>query len=577
VALQAITATFAAALFAHPGRSAERDWDLHLQWYEAIRQSLLRWGQFPWWNPWCCGGFPLAAEPQVGLLAIDTPLVLMFGTSTGLRLAAVAYMMLAVEGTRRLARLWLADPWAVAVVAAVYGWNGAIIHYAVSGHALTMCYAFLPWMLLFAFRIGQDRGAAVLLGIVSAASVLTIVQYPTAYAMIITAIVIAWGFAGQPRGARARYAADVGLAAGIFLALAGWRVVLTGLVVADYPRKLWSPFDLTPWDMLHAALVRGLPPPRIYAGAPFVPEAVCYVGLLPVLAAFASLRRGWRWWHTLMFAAFAMAMGAAHWYQPSSWVGGWPVFSTMYMVGRWRIPAVLGLALAAGSELQAWRAAPGRGRAIAVALAAWVIADLALFAHQSLPTAFNVPPSEIHRPGPPTPVLVNLESWEFEAMTQDFEATSRGYGVIRGYCPLLGYDRIRRPTARLWRGHPDYVGESWSGGIPIAPVRWSPNRIELHVRPGQAVELNQNPGSWWWANGKPLFPGLRCAEPTRRFVAHADDQGWLRLEVRPRGLGLAGWVTVAGLLVAGLCWWLGRRAPEVVVEAAPGSGSCGMP
>ena len=58
-------------------------------------------------------------------------------------MATVAYFVLAAEGTRRLARLWFDDAWAVAAVAAVYAWNGAIVMYTISGHALTMAYAFL--------------------------------------------------------------------------------------------------------------------------------------------------------------------------------------------------------------------------------------------------------------------------------------------------------------------------------------------------------------------------------------------------------------------------------------------------
>jgi hypothetical protein len=550
LALQAVTLSFVLPLFSHPGYFPERDWDLHMQWYEAIRVSVLHWRQFPWWNPWCCGGFPLAADPQVGLVSIDTPLVLAFGTPVGLRLAAVTYFMLATEGARRLARLWLPSPFAVAAAAAVYGWNGAIIHYAVSGHALTMSYPFLPWMLVYAFRIDRGPGMAVALGVAAAFSVLTIIQYPTAYALLITLAVLFWGFLGQPRGGRVRYLLHLGLAGGVFLALAGGRMVLTGLVVTDFPRDLMTPFDNTPWEVLRALLSRGVTPPRISVGSNFVPEASCYVGAVPVLAMLASLRRGWQWWHTLAFICFALSMGQYHWYQPSSLIRNWPVFKAMYMVGRWRIPGVLGLALAAGDELQYWLSRTRLAQSAAAALAVLVVLDLAVYAHQCLPTTFNVPPEEILNPGPPTPRVINLEYFEANAMTQACESTALGYGVIRGYCPLLGYDRVRRETARLWRGHPQYVGEFWSGSTALEPVSWSPNRVVLRAQPGQEVECNMNPGSWWRVNGQPVSAAQRCAEPTERFVARADEQGFIRLEVHPRGLGAAAAATAAGVLLA---------------------------
>ena len=63
------------------------DWDLNLAKYEAVRRTVLEWGEFPWWDPWCRGGFPLAANPQCGVFGIATPLVLLLGTSVGMRIA----------------------------------------------------------------------------------------------------------------------------------------------------------------------------------------------------------------------------------------------------------------------------------------------------------------------------------------------------------------------------------------------------------------------------------------------------------------------------------------------------------
>jgi hypothetical protein len=144
---------------------------------------------------------------------------------------------------------------------------------------------------------------------------------------------------------------------------------------------------------------------------------------------------------------------------------------------------------------------------------------------------------------------VNLRSWEFFGNTQAFECVRRGFGVVEGYCPQLGYDR-HRPTARVWLGHPDYVGEHWTGTTPVVPQEWTPNRIVFRVEPGQTVSVNQNPGSWWLVNGSPAFPGARCAEPTRPFTARADDRGRLVLSIRPRGLLLAAVLTVSGVLLA---------------------------
>ena len=557
VVLQVISLSLVYAFFAPPAHGGIFDWDWDLAWFDAVRQSILRHGEFPWWHARNSGGFPLAAEPQVGLVSPITALVLPFGVPVGLRLAVALAMLMSVEGARRLARLWLADPWAVAVAAALYGWNGFIVIFTVVAPPLTLCHPFLPWLLLYAFQLDRGPRAAALLGVVAAVSILTVIQYPTVYGLMITAAVVACGFLGRPREDRRRYLTLLGLAAGVFLALAGWRLALTGHLMYDFPRRHDARVDYTPQMFLHAMLDRLVPPPpHVPTTMNWMHELAGYVGLVPVVAAVASLVGPWRWWHTLGFAGLALALGSRHAYQPSFWLSYFPVFATMYHVGRWRLPALLGLALAAGSTFQVARSAGGWSRRIATALAIYVVGDLAVYAHQCLPVAYSNRTVDEHSPGPPVPTIVSIERWEFGNIPQDYQATRLGYAVIEGYCPMLGYDR-RRKTARLWRGHPGYVGEFVSEGRAITPASWSPGRIAFdRLKPGQEVEVNQNPSSYWLANGRRLFPDARCVELTRRFFARADGRGVLVLEARPpaRVFWAAGFLTVAGVVLTAGCY-----------------------
>ena len=129
--------------------------------------------------------------------------------------------------------------------------------------------------------------------------------------------------------------------------------------------------------------------------------------------------------------------------------------------------------------------------------------------------------------------------------------------MIRGYEPMLGYRRDA-PTLRRAQQDPDYRGESWTATATIQPVFWSPNRIVFQVAPGQEVFINQNPGSWWWVNGRPAFAGSRCAEPMVPFVAKADNRGRLDLRIHPRGLALGVGLHLLGVALLAAAW-LGRR------------------
>src|SRR5262249_41432533 len=139
-------------------------------------------GQFPWWHPWCRGGFPLAGEPQIGVVSVATPIVLALGTGIGLRVAAILCIGIAVEGAYRLAWLWFREPWGAAAAALVYGLNGAVSVHTADGYIIVMSYAGLPWLVFHVFRIGEGRGHGIWLGGWGAFAVLNGIQYLTIYA-----------------------------------------------------------------------------------------------------------------------------------------------------------------------------------------------------------------------------------------------------------------------------------------------------------------------------------------------------------------------------------------------------------
>ena len=119
--LRLTVASLAIPIMRNPDGLGFADWDFVLDKFEAVRRTILVWHEFPWWNPWCRGGFPLAAEPQIGAVSMATPLVLALGTGIGLRVATILCIGIAVEGAYRLAWLWFREPWAAAAAASCTG------------------------------------------------------------------------------------------------------------------------------------------------------------------------------------------------------------------------------------------------------------------------------------------------------------------------------------------------------------------------------------------------------------------------------------------------------------------------
>ena len=565
IGLAGLCAVLAFPILRHPGYLGFGDWDLFLGKYEAARRTILLWGQFPWWDPWSRGGFPLAANPQCGVLGVAMPLVLLFGTTVGLRLATIVCFMLAAEGARRLARVWLVDPVAAATVGLIYALNGGVLVAAVAAYHVSMCYPSLPWMLYFIFRLERRPVDGLWLGAWGAFNLLNGIQYFTVYIILIVAIVWlrrAWNI---PDSDRRRLIAHTVLASGTFLLLTGWRLATTLLVYHDFPRSHSSVYSESLWSMIIHVLNRPSAKTLAAMDIPYFWETTCYTGPIVPFLALLSIRRGWRWWHTLAAGCFWLASGALQWYQPSYWLAHFPLFATMHVVTRWRFMAMLGVALAAGSTLAEWRKSDRRFlRRLALLAIALIGFDYISYGFEVLPVAFSVRPVPDLFPGPDLragPIVQVAES-------QGFTAISRGYGVILGYEPLIGYDR-RAPTARSWREADSYVAEHWTDRGPVTPEFWSPNAIVLKVEPHEVVYVNQNPGSWWRVNGEILYGGLRCAEKDRPFEARADAMGRLVLKIHPRGLELGAALHGIGLLMVVSTLMLLRSVPLARGRSAP--------
>jgi hypothetical protein len=539
----------------HPDGFGFGDWDFVLDKFEALRRTILVWGQFPWWNPWSRGGFPLAAEPQIGAMSMATPLVLTLGTSTGLRISAILCVLLAVEGAYRLAWLWLREPWAAAAAAMVYGLNGGVVLASSMGYVMPMSYCSVPWLAYFATRIGRRFSDGLWLGFWSSFVVMNGIQYMSLYAAPFTALIGLRAWRMQPRDRRGEMVIHILAAAGVFFLICGWRLTTVLLVLLDDKRERVTFWDESPATMLHYLLHRPRPnwteDFNAALGSLFG-ELSCYIGPVVLGLAVLSAFRGWRWWHTMTLACFWLAIGSERWYQPSHWLASWPLFGSAHVVPRWRILGMLGMGLAAGGELARWRVSPRKElRVLAIILATVIVSDLLILAHQQFPRAFSETPRPELFPGPPVPDIVNVRDG------LGFPCTMRGYGVIRGYEPMLSYFRDA-PTLRLPREDPGYRGEAWTDEGTVQPVSWSPNRLVFQVKPNQTVHVNQNPGSWWWANGKPAFPGRRCAELMVPFDVQADEQGKLVLEVHPRGLAAGLGLHVLGAIFLALAWFLHR-------------------
>ena len=59
------------------------DWDKHFSYHELQRKTILKYRQFPFWNPYICGGEPWLAHPNSNFLTPYFLVILIFGSIRG--------------------------------------------------------------------------------------------------------------------------------------------------------------------------------------------------------------------------------------------------------------------------------------------------------------------------------------------------------------------------------------------------------------------------------------------------------------------------------------------------------------
>ncbi len=135
------------------------DWQQHLSFREIQRRILFEYHQFPMWNPWLCGGEPLAGHPHFDFPYPSTFLAGLLGTFYGTLSLVLLSVITFLWGAERLVRhLGVRDSWLVWAITSegvhifvIYVWGGALEYLTI---------AWVPWFWLFFFRSIDATGGA---------------------------------------------------------------------------------------------------------------------------------------------------------------------------------------------------------------------------------------------------------------------------------------------------------------------------------------------------------------------------------------------------------------------------------
>jgi hypothetical protein len=576
-------------VFLDPTTFGSHDWDQVETHRFLVTKTILRFHQFPFWNPYACGGHPAWGGFESDPIVVSPwlPAYLLAPFPLALRIEVAGSTLLGAAGAWLLASRFTGSRALRALVAALFVLNSRWTMQIAVGHVWHTAYAWMPWVLYFYDRAA---GAAPLLegprkrdGVLAAVCLAMLVYTGGIYPLPHTAVALVAYAALLAVTTRSLVPVWRMMACGLLgLGLAAPRLLPIIEVLRRFPRLIDST-ETMDWAAFVEMLTSKQQEPT--SMPTHVPqwgwhEWGMYVGwgALVAIALGALLSRGTRE-RPLMLVGLAMlvlAFGRFDEDAPWALLHLLPVFSSQHVPSRWMLPALLLLACAAASTGERVLARSGRARGLlevgVMLVAAWLVRDVCMVVRASLTHAFgraaphvtdpmaefrtlpHVPPELAYDPGEWAPstlsaVMANIGSLDCNTFP-GFNNYTRGQS---GRAPGMGAHAA---------GDPEYRGEAFvaerHGTARI--VAWSPNAMDVEVEgalPGDHVVLDQNWDPGWTANGErsvawsDSVAGVVTADPQSFHFRYRPRTLWLGVALfflaaaapaaRPLALGLRRW------------------------------------
>lgn len=125
------------------------DWDIETFWYAVPRYTILKYYQFPLWNPYFCGGAPLFANPQSVLLSPFFLIILALGEVQGIKIIVLLHLVIGMLGVYSLARNYRLDKAAAILSSFIYMLSTMYSLPFITGATSFMFMAYIPWVFLY--------------------------------------------------------------------------------------------------------------------------------------------------------------------------------------------------------------------------------------------------------------------------------------------------------------------------------------------------------------------------------------------------------------------------------------------
>lgn len=270
-----------------------QDWDMHFAYLESARKSILEFKQFPFWNPYLCGGIPAFGHPESSIFSLTFILVLIFQTIQGVKISIFIHYFIGMLGFYLLATdIFKTKSKAALFGSTLFALNG-VVSSAVGVGMLPFLYFFYIPLISWSFLKGiqESKNKYFILTLLF----LSLEVYSNYHILVIfiPSFLLMSVFLSllKPRKCKPLVISVLILISTVFLGLP--KLILAFDFVNRYPRKIEDlGSGYTTKGFFYFLLSKTQPyhlTPSVFNMKYGVDEASLYVGLTPVIFFFLGL------------------------------------------------------------------------------------------------------------------------------------------------------------------------------------------------------------------------------------------------------------------------------------------------
>jgi hypothetical protein len=511
----------------HTDLLGRHDWDQMEAHRYLVQKSILHYHQFPFWNPYACGGFDAWGGLESDTVVI-TPWILAYlilPLGVAIRVEILGCAIVSAFGAWFLASRFVRSPALKALVTILWVVNVRHVLQLNVGHTWHLSYAWVPWVFYFFERASHRLTARDVAG---GAIALAMMMYSGAIyplpqvALVLVVYACARAIADRTPRPIAALAAQ-GLLA---MAFSAPKLVPQLAVIRRFPRLVTSD-EVYPLDVLFDSLASRARQDEAYrlVATQGWHEYGMYVGL-PVVAwllwaMFANAGKRATHFKWMAFGVVLVSLGAIGKAAPWTLLHKLPLFASQHVPMRWLyfaiLPAALVAAMATELALVRLRRVGLWIEAVTLLAVAFVAIDVAPIVRRLARVTF------VHAPAGVSESFGPIHTYRGLPSSIKYDPGSYGYASLPAEmlniattdCNMFpGLANPNRPPINtpglgaIASDDPRYRGEAWvEGGGTAEITRFSPNAIDVTIHgasPGARVVIDQNWDDGWTADGRPI-------------------------------------------------------------------------